>query len=314
MDYLASSSVQAAKWYWLVDKLSESAKKRALLDVEIDRTTLVASDTINIFVNHYAQAIPGKTYICYGVSGCGKTVAAVHLLHGEDINFDCPKRAIMVNAGGSEDFPTDFALQQNAPNAASLLVNILCASLVFQEKKKDSRAAATKIWEMFSHLRRLAEGCVTPAAEEPSIRLHDTAQLAQVTRGRQIATRADLPILIIDDLPESKANRGFVSGLYTRAHAMKISVLILTKDERWATKMKDINGGVKVLPVDGAINNPRGDSVEPFVQDPQWTGMTWRLPDLRVFAETLGPPDISTELMDGMTPEAVVDLHVRRRF
>jgi len=316
MDYLASSSVEAAKWYWLVDKLSESAKKRSLLNVEIDRRTLVASDTINIFVNHYAQAIPGKTYICYGVSGCGQTVAAVHLLHGEDINFDCPKRAIMVNAGGSEDFPTDFARQQNAPNAASLLVNILCASLVFQEKKIDSRVAGTKVWEMFTHLRRLAEGCITPAVEESSVRLHDsdTAQLAQVTRGRQIATRADLPILIIDDLPESKANRGFVSGLYTRAYALKISVLILTKDEPWATKMKDINGGVKILPVDGAINNPRGDSVEPFAQDPQWTGMTWRLSDLRVFAETLGPPDISTELKDGMTPDAVFDLHVRRQF
>jgi hypothetical protein len=114
--------------------------------------------------------------------------------------------------------------------------------------------------------------------------------------------------LIIDDFPESKANRGFVSSLYTRAHAMKISVLILTKDEQWATIMKDINGGVKILPVDGLVNNPRRDSVEPFVEDPQWAGMTWRLPNLQVFAETLGPPDISAELRDGMTPEAVVDL------
>jgi hypothetical protein len=114
-----------------VDKLSESAKKRALLNVAIDRTTLVASDTLHSFVTHYAQAIPGKTYICYGVSGCGKTVAAVHLLHGsaDTTNTNNPKRAIMVNAGGSDDFPTVFSRQQNAPNAAPLLVNILCASL-----------------------------------------------------------------------------------------------------------------------------------------------------------------------------------------
>jgi hypothetical protein len=45
MDYLASSSVGAAKWYWLVDELSESAKKRALINVGIDRITLVASDS-----------------------------------------------------------------------------------------------------------------------------------------------------------------------------------------------------------------------------------------------------------------------------
>jgi hypothetical protein len=118
-----------------VDTLSKSAKKRALLNVAIDRTTLVASDTLLSFVTHYAQAIPGKTYICYGVSGCGKTVAAVHLLHGsaDTTNTNNPKLAIMVNAGGSDDFPTDFSTdfsrQQNAPNAAPLLVNILCASL-----------------------------------------------------------------------------------------------------------------------------------------------------------------------------------------
>lgn len=312
MDYLASSSVQAAQWYWLVDKLSESAKKRALLKVAIDRTTLVASDTVNNLVKHYAQAIPGTTYICYGVSGCGKTMAAVHLLHGEDT--DCPKRAIMVNAGGSEDFATNFACQQNAPNAAPHLVDILCASLIFQEKKDASKAVGKKIWEICSRFRRLAEGCVVPVDEEPSIHLHDTSQLIQVNRGRTLATRTDLPILIIDDLPRSKANRGFVSSLYTRAFALKISVLILTKDEQWATFIKDINGGVKILPVDGVIKNPLGDSVEPFVEDPQWTGMTWRLPNLQVFAETLGPPDISAELRDGMTPNAVVDLHLKRQF
>jgi hypothetical protein len=215
---------------------------------------LPATATINILVNHYAQAIPGKTYICYGASGCGKTMAAVHLLHGE--YTDCPKRAIMVNAGGSKDFPTDFSRQQNAPNAACHLVNILCASLIFQEKKDASKAVGTKIMEIFSRFRRLAEGCVAPVDEEPSIHLHDTSQLIQVNRGRAFATRTDLPILIIDDLRDSEANRDFVSSLYTRAHSTKISVLILTKDERWATKMKDINGGVKIVPVDGVIHNP----------------------------------------------------------
>ena len=117
----------------------------------------MASHTIHIFIQHYAEAIPGKTYmyICYGVSGCGKTVAAAHLLHGDSHQFDCPKRAIMVNAGGSEDFPTEFAQQQNAPNAAPLLVDILCASLRFPEKNKETRTASTKIWDFLSHLRRL---------------------------------------------------------------------------------------------------------------------------------------------------------------
>jgi len=133
----------------LVDKLSEAANRRALIDVEIDRTTLVASDIINIVVKHYAQVIPGKTYVCYGQSGCGKTMTAVHLLHNTE-DKDCPKRAIMVNAWGSQDFPVDFSRKQNAPSAAPHLVDILCTSLIFQEKKDASKAFSTKIWNIFS--------------------------------------------------------------------------------------------------------------------------------------------------------------------
>jgi hypothetical protein len=169
-----------------------------------------------------------------------------------------------------------------------------------------------RIFLLNSRFRRLAEGCVVPVDEEPSIHLHDASQMMHVTIGREIATRADLPLLIIDDLRASVANRDFVDSLYTRAYALGISVLILTKDEQWATKMININGGVKILPVEGVINNPKGGSVEPFKEDPQWTGMTWRIPDLRVFAGTLGLPDISAELSDAMTPDSVVDLHARR--
>ena len=313
MDYLLGSSVDAARWYWLVDKLSEAAKRRALLNVEIDRTTLVNSDTIRVLLNHYAQAIPGKTYVFYGVSGCGKTTAAAYLLRSEDVTA-CPKRGIMVNAGGSKNFSLTFSMQQNAPDAAAHLVDILCTSLVFQEKKDASKAIATKIWDLFSHVRRLGEGCFSVAVEDPTIQLQGSSRLPQINRGREISTRTYLPILIIDDLPESDANEEFISRLYTRAYALKISVLILTKDMNWATKIKDINGGVKILPVDGAIKNPRGDSVEPFRDDPRWTGMGWSLSDLRIYAAMLGPPDISSELRDGMTPDAVAELHSRRAF
>lgn len=313
MDYLASSSVDAARWYWLVDKLSEAAKKRAMINVEIDRTTLVASDTVNMFVKHYAQAIPGKTYVCYGKSGCGKTMAAAHLLHNS-YDKDCPKRAIMVNAGGSKDFPTDFCLQQNAANATPHLVDILCTSLIFQEKKDAANNFGSMVRKIWSDFCRLGAGCFAPTVDEPRICLQDSSRLIQIGRGREISSRYDLPILIIDDLPESEANERFVSRLYTRAYALKISVLILTKDDQWATKIKDINGGVKILPVDGAIENPRGNSVEPFTGEPRWNGMGWNLADLQLFAISLGHPDISADLRDGMTPDAVVDLHLQHKF
>jgi len=301
--------MNAAKFYWLVDKLNDAAKKRELLNVEVDRTLLIASDTVNVFVNHYLQANPGTTYVCYGVSGCGKTISAAHLLRGEHTYR--PQRAIMVNAFGSSNFVQDFCHSQNALNAVPHLVDILCSSLTFDDKKQASGAPLTKLMEMMNVVRKMTEGCIAPAAEQPRMELSGARSL-QIEKCRPTTSRTALPLLIIDDLAKSEKNEDFIARLYIRAHATKISVLILTKHAEWATKMKNINGGVKILPVDGVISNPRGDCVTPFVDDPQWTGMTWHLRDLKRFAATLGMPDISGELQDCMTPEEVVLLHTRK--
>jgi hypothetical protein len=115
-DYLASSSVDAVRWYWLVDKLHEAAERRECLYISPDRTSIVVSDSVKAFVNHYITAYNGATYIVYGKRGSGKTMAALHLIHGEYV--DRPKRAIMINAGGDPNFVESFAKQQNAPDAA----------------------------------------------------------------------------------------------------------------------------------------------------------------------------------------------------
>jgi hypothetical protein len=60
--------------------------------------------------------------------------------------------------------------------------------------------------------------------------------LLQLTRslesgiGRPAAIRTDLPLLIMDDYPESEASTTFLSRLYTQAAATNITVPILTKD------------------------------------------------------------------------------------
>ena len=112
-------------------------------------------------------------------SGCGKTMAAAHLLHNSD-DKDCPKRALMVNAGGSKDFATDFSMQQSAANAAPHLVNILCASLKFQEKKDAAKDFGTKVCKVWSGFCRLGKGCFAPMVDEPRICLQDSRRLIQI--------------------------------------------------------------------------------------------------------------------------------------
>ena len=310
MDYLASTGANLTSWYWLIDKLSEAAERNEALDVQPSRTVIVASNSVIAFVNRYIQANPGTTYICYGRSGTGKTMAALHLIHGEHDNR--PRRAIMVNAGGDNDFPEYFARMQNAPEAAPFLANILCAALVFDEKKKESAdGIGVYAWTLFTKIRRLIKDCHERTIDQPSIALQQSDLLEiGVVRARQ--TRTDLPLLIIDDFAESSPNRNFLSSLYIQASALEITVLVLTKDADWGTRMVEINGGVKILPMDEVIRNPRGDSVEPFEEEPDWTGMGWNLRDLQNFAATLGHPDISEELHEGMTPQAVQELHIRR--
>lgn len=89
---------------------------------------------------------------------------------------------------------------------------------------------------------------------------------------------------------------------------------MLTKDVEWADEMININRGVKILPVDHVIDNPKGDSVEPFTEKPQWTGMGWSIAHLHNFATLLGDPDVSSNLREGMTPEQVKHLHARRKL
>jgi len=310
MDYLASSAVDLGRWFWIVDLLSELAEKRESLDVTPDREILVASGSVNNILNHYIQAVEGKTYICFGKSGSGKTTAAYYLLHGEHTNR--PNRAIMINAGGVSDFATNFAIRRNAPDAAPRLEAILCAALIFDQKKKDPSPGAGKtIWNYLSRIRRMIDGCASPPIESASVSLQ-SGEMLRIGAGRPFA--GDLPLLIIDDFAKSRENRDFLAKLYGQVASTRITALVLTKDEAWADEMINVNGGIKILPVDHVVGNPKGDSVEPFTEKPSWTGMGWSIDHLRKFAALLGDPDVSGDLSEGMTPDQVQYLHARRRL
>jgi hypothetical protein len=183
--------------------------------------------------------------------------------------------------------------------------------LHFDQKKKKYLESENISGVFFTKIRRLINSCHAPTVDSVAITLVGTAPL-DIGAGRPKVTPTGLPLLIIDDFPESIANRAFLSRLYINAHAERITVLVLTKDAGWGTRMVKINGGVKILPVDEVIRNPRRGSVEPFEKEPDWTGMGWSLEDLQKFAASLGEPHISEELRESMAPEAVQDLHAER--
>ena len=88
------------------------------------RTHFVGSQsTIAALVQHYVTALEGKTYICQGLSGCGKTTSALYLTHG-DFNIR-PRRAIMIRASDSKDLAASFSSSLGAPDAAPIISEIV---------------------------------------------------------------------------------------------------------------------------------------------------------------------------------------------
>ena len=97
-------------------------------------------------------------------------------------------------------------------------------------------------------------------------------------------------------------NKSFVGRLYEQAHDENVSVLIMVKDEIWADELIKLNGGVKILPVDQVIDNPRKQRVDiPFTAKPQWKKLVWDLEDITACASLEGITDV--KLAEGMTPE-----------
>lgn len=125
-------------------------------------------------------------------------------------------------------------------------------------------------------------------------------------KGKSRFNCTSLPILIIDGLVKSEANKNFVNKLYNEAYQAKIMVLILVKDPSWGAELISMNGGTHILPVDGVVSNPRISLGKPFTDIPQWNMMKWTEEDLLNFANLVGIPAV--HVVEGMTPQQLLDL------
>jgi hypothetical protein len=118
------------------------------------------------------------------------------------------------------------------------------------------------------------------------------------------------PLIVVDDLPRSDLNCEFVGRLYTAAYTAKVHVLILTNDREWANTMINSNGGVKILPMEEVVTNPRQRLDVPFTETPAWTGMYWDEDDIEALLE-LDQLGIIERLAE-MTPLQVFQQHFAR--
>lgn len=291
MDWFMQNVEDAARWVSLYQRLEAAARARKKFGGVLPRKEIVFSKSVRAFLRDRLTVLAGQTTVCYGVSGCGKTTAAEYLLRGNYANR--PHRAIMIEAEGATNIAAKFSRKLAAPAAEDHIVNILCAAV---RTPAEVNRYSNSLWGVAARWIQRAN-CLPPSVDE-----HDDVLVAEPAwtgnNPKKIA-----PLIIIDDLARSEKNREFVAELYTEAHAAQVNVLILTKDKDWANDIIAINGGVKILPMEEVINNPRKRPDERFTEIPEWTGMYWDEADIKALVKMYQVGDI--DFHGSMTPYQV---------
>jgi hypothetical protein len=91
-----------------------------------------------------------------------------------------------------------------------------------------------------------------------------------------------LPMLIIDNFNSAtEKNQKFVEKLLQEASQFKVFVFILTRSEQWATTLVGLNGGTKIKPLHGNVNNADYEDTDPFQGVPEWNTLPWPVETLR---------------------------------
>lgn len=267
----------ATRWIWLYDKLEDAATSLRIFGEVPQRTEIVLSNNVRALLNNRVTVFRGQTTVCYGASGCGKTTAAAYLMNGNYTHR--PERAIMIEAEGSSDIAASFSERLSAPAAASQMVSILVAAVRTPTEAEPQPSEYHFRWGISRWLRIL--NCLSPPIDGESVSI-----IARPAPGDGVDPSFKItPLIIIDDLPRSDKNREFVGRLYVAADAAQVNVVILTKDREWANAMIAINGGVKILPMEEVIENPRERFDSSFTEVPAWTGMYWDEQDVQALAE-----------------------------
>jgi hypothetical protein len=254
-------AIGAARFERLKVALACAAEAKTMLNggVVIDRRAVVNSPLIDRMVDAYSIASTGKILVVCTPVDTGKTSAARFLMHGK--HPFRPDRSLMVSATSMKDFPVDYTRDVLGveKQAGPVLGQILCRALTSAET---------------------TEGHAFTESAEISMYGPD-----------QILGPADfkgLPMLIVDNFNEATdKNEDFVKKLLQEASLSRVFVFILTSDKEWATTLVGLNGGCKIKPLYGNVDNKDYKKSKQFLGDPEWNTMPWTVETLRALIQPL---------------------------
>jgi hypothetical protein len=236
---------------------------------------VVKSPHIERMLDAYNVASGGRVIVMCAPAQSGKTRAGEFFLHGKHPYL--PDRSLMVSAAFlAEDFAGDVASKLGVASVGPNLGEILCSALA----QKSSSAAEL--------VAKAGDFDVDDTALCIRKRSFDDSNEINMYGPEQIPSTAvdckGLPMLIIDNFNEATdKNKAFVQNLLQEACQFGVFVFILTSNETWATTLVGLNGGAKIKPLHGNVNNSNYIDTDSFPIDefPLWNSLGWPVGTLR---------------------------------
>eukprot|EP00977_Amphora_coffeiformis_P028675 scaffold36484_cov229-Amphora_coffeaeformis.AAC.11 len=218
----------------------------------------------------YHVAAKGRVIVMCSPADSGKTRAAEFLVHG-DYPFR-PERSLVISASGMNDFAKEFAAQLGVSNVHSKLGEFILGALSRKQRSAAeiaAKAAGTGEWVM----------CLL----DTKFTFDETDPIS-LCGHRKISGKAfhNMPALVIDNFNENtEENKVFVKKLFNEASQYGVVVFILTTNQTWPTTLVGLNGGSKIKPLYGNVDNEDYSINKSFQGTPRWNSLPWPVVALR---------------------------------
>jgi hypothetical protein len=236
---------------------------------------VVKSPHIERMLDAYKHASGGRVIVMCAPADSGKTTAAEFFLHGQHPLR--PERSLMVSAAAMEDFAGEFSSMLGVASIGPNLGGFLCSALSQKPKKSSSVAEL---------VAKAGDVVIMALCIMPEKRSLDDSDEIKMYGPEKIPSNAvvckRLPMLIIDNFNEdTDKNKAFVKKLFQEASQFGVFVFILTSNETWATTLVGLNGGSKIKPLHGNVNNADYEITRHFTGVPDWNTLSWPTETLR---------------------------------
>jgi hypothetical protein len=256
--------------------LAAAAGEGTVLNGGYEGSDVVKSPHIERMLAAYRVASGGRIIVVCSPADSGKTKAAEFLIHGK--HPFRPARSLMIDASAMEDFPTEFSRDELGveKQAGPVLGQILCKALTSVEPPSSAGEFVAKAGKFMDKATCTLQE-TRPFVETNAINMYGPGQIPSPA-----VDRKRLPMLIIDNFNSATdKNKKFVGKLLQEASQFKVFVFILTRSEQWATTLVGLNGGTKIKPLHGNVDNANYEITDPFQGVPEWNTLPWPVETLR---------------------------------